>query len=97
MFIRCRKLNIWLVFITQSYFSVPEDVRWNSKHYLIMKINNLRELQNIAINHSADIDYDNFLEIYIKCTREPFNFLTIDATIPASDPLRFRKNMFDSL
>ena len=62
-----------------------------------MKINNLRELQNIAINHSADIDYDNFLEIYIKCTREPFNFLTIDATIPASDPLRFRKNMFDSL
>ena len=62
-----------------------------------MKINNLRELQNIAINHSADIDYDNFSEIYIKCTREPFNFLTIDATIPASDPLRFRKNMFDSL
>ena len=62
-----------------------------------MKINNLRELQNIAINHSADIDYDNFLEIYIKCTREPSNFLTIDATIPASDPLRFRKNMFDSL
>ena len=62
-----------------------------------MKINNLRELQNIAINHFADIDYDNFFEINIKCTREPFNFLTIDATIPASDPLRFRKNMFDSL
>ena len=56
-FIRCRKLNILLVFITQSYFSVPKDVRLNSTHYLIMKINNERELQNIEINHSADIDY----------------------------------------
>ena len=55
MFIRCIKLNISLVFITQSYFSVPKDVRLNSTHYLIMKINNKRELQNIAINHSAKI------------------------------------------
>ena len=55
LFIRCRKLNISLVFITQSYFSVPKDVRLNSTHYLIMKIYK-RELQNIAINHSADID-----------------------------------------
>ena len=51
LFIRCRKLNISLVFITQSYFSVPKDVRLNSTHYLIMKINSKRELQNIAINH----------------------------------------------
>ena len=50
LFIRCRKLNISLVFITQSYFSVPKDVRFNSTHCLIMKINNKRELQNIAIN-----------------------------------------------
>ena len=56
MVIRCRKLNILLVFITQSYFSVPKDVRLNSTHYLIMKISNKRELQNIAINHSANID-----------------------------------------
>ena len=60
LFIRCRKLNISLVFITQFYFSVPKDVRLNSTHYLIMKINNKRELQNIAINHSADIDYQDF-------------------------------------
>ena len=59
LFIRCRKLNVSLVFITQSYFSVPKDVRLNSTHYLIMKINNKRELQNIAINHSADIDYQD--------------------------------------
>ena len=50
-FIRCRKLIISLVFITQSYFSVPKDARLNSTHYLILKINNKRELQNIAINH----------------------------------------------
>ena len=40
LFIRCRKLNISLAFITQSYFSVPQDVRLNSTHYLIMKISN---------------------------------------------------------
>ena len=63
LFIRRRKLNISLVFITRSYFSVPKDVRLNSMHYLIMKINNKRELQNIAISHSADIDYQDFMEI----------------------------------
>ena len=56
LFRRCRKLNSSLVFITQSYFSVPKDVRLNSTHYLIMKVNNRKELQNIAINHSVDID-----------------------------------------
>ena len=97
LLIRCRKLNISLVFITQSYSSVPKNVRLNSTHYLIMKINNRKELQNIAINHSADIDYKDFRNVYRKCTKEPYNFLTIDTTLPASDPLRFRKNLFDSL
>ena len=63
LLIRCRKLNISLVFITQSYFSVRKDVRLNSIHYLIMKINKKEELQNIAISHSADIDYRYFIEI----------------------------------
>ena len=94
LFTRCRKLHTSLVFITQSYFSVPKDVRLNSIHYLIMKINNRKELQNIAINHSADIDYQDFIKIYRECTKEPYNFLTIDTTLPASDPLRFRKNLF---
>ena len=74
LFIRCRKLNISLVFITQSYFSVPKDVRLNSTHYLIMKINNKRELQNIAINHSADIDYKDFVKIYRGFTKKPYSF-----------------------
>ena len=62
-----------------------------------MKINNKRELQNIAINHSADIDYGNFMKIYRECTKEPYNFLTIDTMLPASNPLRFGKNLFKSL
>ena len=61
LFIRCRKLNIFLAFITQSYFSVLKDIRLNSTHYLIKKINNKLELQNIAINHSAD--YNQFIKI----------------------------------
>ena len=97
LFIKCRKLNISLVFITQSYFSVPKDVRLNSTHYIIMRINNKRELQNIAINYSADIDYKDFMKIYRECTKEPFNFLTIDTTLPSNNPLRFRKNLFDTL
>ena len=69
LFIRCRKLNISLVFITQSYLSVPKEVRFNSTHYLIMKIHNKRELQNIAINHSADVGYKEFFRFsFIKMT-----------------------------
>ena len=67
LFIRCRKLKISLVFIPQSYFSVPKDVTLNSAHYFLMKINNKRESQNIAINHSADIDYKDFIKIYTEC------------------------------
>ena len=60
-----------------------------------MKINNKRELQNIAINHSADIDCKDFVKSYRECTKEPYSFLTINATLPGSDPLRFRKDLFD--
>ena len=74
LFIRCRKLNISLVFITQSYFFVPKDVRLNSTRYLIIKINNKRELRNIASNHSADIDYKDSVTIYRKCTKESYYF-----------------------
>ena len=61
-----------------------------------MKINNRKELQNIAINHSADIDYKYFIKIYRECTKETVSFLTINTTLPVSDTLRFRKNLFGS-
>ena len=66
LFIRCRKLNISLVFISQSYFKVPKDVRNNSTHFFIMEIPNKRGLQQIAINHSSDVNTKDFIEIYRK-------------------------------
>ena len=61
-----------------------------------MKIHNTRELQNIALNHPADIEYNFFLKIYRNCTNEPYYFLTIDTALPADNPMRFRKNFSDS-
>ena len=81
------------VFITQSYFKVPKNVRLNSTHFFIMKIPNKRELPQIALNHSSDIDFKDFMKIYKKCTAKPYSFLVNDTTLPSDDPLRFRKNL----
>ena len=93
MFIRGRKLDISVVFITQSYLRVPKDVRLNSTHFFIMKISNKRELQQIALNHSSDIDFKDFIKIYKKYTAEPYSFFVNDTTLPSDKPLRFRKNL----
>ena len=93
LFIRGSKLNISIVFITQSYVKVPKDVRLSSTHFSIMKISDKRELQQIALNHSSDIDSKNFIKIYKKQTSEPYSFLFNDTTLPSNDPLRFRKNL----
>ena len=95
LFIRGTKLNISLVFIMQSYFKVPKDVRLNTTHIFIMKIPNKRELQQIAINHSSDINTKDFANIYRKCTSEPYSFLVNDTTLASNNPLRFRKNLFN--
>ena len=94
LFIRGRKLNISIVFITQSYFKVPKDVRLSSTHFFIMKILNKRELQQIALNHSSDIDFKDFMKIYKECTKEPYSFLVNDITLQSDNPLRFRYNLF---
>ena len=60
-----------------------------------MKIPNKRELQQIAINHSSDINTKDFINIYKKCTDKPYSFLVNDATLSSDDPLRFRKNLYD--
>ena len=74
LFIRGRKLNISLIFITQSYFKVPKDAR-NDSTIFIMKIPNKRELMQIAINHSSNINTKGFIEIYSKCTDKTYSFL----------------------
>ena len=84
-----------MCFLTQSYFSVPKDVRLNCTPYIIFKLNNKRELQKITINHSVDIDYKDFVKIYRYCTKETYNFLTIGTTQPV-DKI-FKKNFNDPL
>ena len=88
LFIRGRNLNLSIAFIVQSYFKVPKDVRLNSTHFFIMKIPNKRELQQIALNHSSDIGFKDFMKVYKKCTAEPYSFLVTDTTLPSDDPLR---------
>ena len=92
LFIRSRKLNISLVFITQSYFAVPKNITLNSTHYFIMKIPNKRDLQQIEFSHSSDIDFQDFMNLYKKCTGKPYSFLVIDTTLASDNLLRFRKN-----
>ena len=94
LFIRGRKLNISLVFITQSYFKVPKDVRLNTTNIFIAKIKNKRELQQIAINHSSDISTKYFINIHRDRPAEPYSLLLNDATLPSDDPFRFRKILF---
>ena len=90
--IRGRKPNISIVFITQSYFAVPRNIRLNSTHYFIMKIPNKIELQQISFNHSSDIAFQEFMNLYKKSTEKPYSFLVIDTTLASGNPSRFRKN-----
>ena len=90
LFIRCRKLNISIVFIMQSYFRTPEDARLNSTHCILMKIGNKRELKSIAEEKSGHLDYKDFFKMYNYCTKDPYPFMTIDARPTAT--MVFRKN-----
>ena len=99
LFLRGRKLNISIVFITQSYFKVPKEVRLNTTHlelilHTILKIPSKRELQQIALNHSSDIDFKDFKNIYKRCTSEPY-FLVNGTTLPSDNPLRFSKSFLE--
>ena len=74
---------------------MPKDVRLNSTHFFMMKIPNKRELQQITLNHSSDIDFKDFIKIYRKCTAEPYSFLVNNAALPSDNPLRSRKKSFE--
>ena len=92
LFLRGRKLNISLVFISDSYFEVPKTIRPNATHYCIMKIPNKRELLQIASNHSSDIGFKDFVKLYKDYTKEPCSFLLNDTNLSSDNPLRFRIN-----
>ena len=76
-----RGILISLVFITQSYFPVSKHIRLNSTHYIVMKNPNKRGLQQISFNHSSDIDFQDFMSLYKKCTAKPYSFFVIDTTL----------------
>ena len=90
LFYRARKINVSIVFITQSYFRALKDARLNSTHYILMKIGNKKELKIIAEEKSGHLDYKDFLKIYNCCTRKPYSFMTIDTRATAS--VTFKKN-----
>ena len=81
MFLRGRKLNISLVFISQSYFKVPKTIRLNATHYFIMKTSNKRELQQVASNHLPEIDFKDFMKLHKEYTKEPCSLLVNDTTL----------------
>ena len=97
LFIRGRKLNISMVFITQSYFKVPKDVILNCTYFFIMKIPNKRELPQITFNHLSDIDFKDFMKILKKYPPEPYSFLVNDKTLPSDNPLRSERISWDNI
>ena len=92
LFIRGRILNISIVFIKQSYFKVPKEVRLNTTHFFIMKFN---KFQQIALTDLSDIDFKYFIKIYRKFSAEPYSFLVNDTILPSDNALRFRKNLLE--
>ena len=92
LFIRCRKFNVSIVFITQSYFRTPKGARLNSTHYVIMKIQNKKELQSIVQENCGDIDLKDFLNINKKFTNNLYSFMIVDTTVSTGHSMRFRKN-----
>ena len=90
IFYRARKINVSIVFITQSYFRALKDARLNSTHYILMKIGNKKELKRIAEEKSGHLEYKDFLKMYNYCTEEPYSFMLIDTRPTAS--VTFKKD-----
>ena len=95
LFYRARKINASIVFTPQSYFRALKDARLNSTHYIIMKINNKKELKRIAEEKLGHLDYKDFLKMYSYRTEEPYSFMIIDARPTATIP--FKKNLDDMI
>ena len=82
----------YLVFMTESYFLVPKNIRLKSKYYFVIKISNKQELQQIAFNHSSNIEFRDFTNFYRKCKAKPYSFLAIDCILVSDSCLDFSEN-----
>ena len=96
-FIKVRKLNISFVLFIQHYLGGSRNIRPNSRHYFIMQIPNKGHLQQNAFNLSSDIDFQEFMNLYKKCTTKPYYFLVIDTTLASDNPLCFRKSLLERI
>ena len=94
LFIKGRKWDISIFFITQLHFKVPKDVRLNSTHFLIMTILNKREIQQMALNHSSDIEFKDFIKIYENVLLDHILFWLM-IQLPSDNSLRSRKNLLN--
>ena len=94
LFLTGRKTS--LVFISKSYFKVTKTISLNATHYFIKKIPNKRAFWKIALNHSSDIEFKDFMKLYKDYIKEPFSFLANDTTLLSDNPLRF-KNLDQNL
>ena len=95
LFIRGRRQKISLAFITQYSFAVQKHSRLNSAHNFVMKIPNTKELQQMAYDHSSGIEFEDFMNLYKKCSAKPYSFLVIDATVASDNLARFRNNLIE--
>ena len=93
LFYRARKINVSIVFTTQSYFRALKDARLNSIYYILMKIGNKKELKRTAEEKSGRLDNKDFLKIYNYYTREPYSFMLIDTRPTAS--VTFKKTLMN--
>ena len=89
LFYRAHKINVSIVFITQSYFRILKDARLNSTHYILMRIGNKKELKIIAEEKSGHLDHKDFIKMYNYCTKDPYSFMTINTRPTAT--IQFKK------
>ena len=97
LFIRGRKLNIFIFFITQSHFAVPKNIRLNSTHFFLIKIPNKRELNKLHLIIHQILSFEDFLNLYKKFTVNPYSFLVIDTTLVSDNFSRFRKHLLERI
>ena len=95
LFIRGKKVNISFNFMAQFYFATPKNTRLNFAHYFIMEILNKQDFKQIVFNHSSDIDFKEFINIYKKRSTKPYTYLVIDANVASDICLRFRQDFLD--
>ena len=89
--------RISFVFITQSYFAVAEDIILNFMDYFLMEIPNTIELKQFASQNWSDIDFQDFLILYKKCTAKSYSFLVIDNSLALDSFLRFRNILLETI